>query len=174
MNLPAPLARNRLPQAVIDAAQKASHRFDQLPPRDRLALTLLSGFVALLLLIYAVILPALDFHDSARQNFQDQQALLSWLKEQQPAVPAVNTLSIPATTLASNPLTLVNTSAKDFAVKITRLQPENNGNLRVWMEDVKFEHTLGWLHHLQVQGLAVKEITVDQQKEGMVNVRVVF
>ena len=59
-------------------------------------------------------------------------------------------------------------------MKIIRLQPENNGSLRVWMEDVRFANTLRWLHHLPAQGLVVKEIYVEQQKEATVSVRVVF
>lgn len=164
--------RSGLQQRLAETWLKIRGRFNQLSPRDRLALTLLGGVVSLLLVIYGMILPAIHYHDNARQSFQDQQALFYWLKQQQPAVQA---LAVPSASPAvGNPLTLVNTSAKDHALKITRLQPENNGSLRVWMEDVSFENTLRWLDHLQSRGLVVREITVDQQQAGLVSVRVVF
>lgn len=170
------ISGNGLLRSLTETRRKAAQQFNLLPPRDRLALALLGGFVALLILVYGMILPAVDFHTHARQNFLDQQALLNWLKDQQPALQAARSSAGTAssTSPTGNPLTLVNSSAKDFAMKIIRLQPENNGSLRVWMEDVRFDNTLRWLHHLQAQGLVVKEIYVEQQKKETVSVRVVF
>lgn len=161
-------------KAWAETCQKALHRFHQLPPRDRLALVALSSFVALVIVIYGMILPAVNFHDKARQNFQNEQALLHWLQEQRPAIQALTSSMPNSSVFSGSPLTLVNTSAEDFQLNIKRLQPENNSNLRVWMENVSFDNTLQWLHYLQSQGLPVGEISIDQQSEGLVNVRALF
>ncbi|WP_439134705.1 type II secretion system protein GspM [Pseudomaricurvus sp.] len=161
-------------QALKARYQKALTAFYKLPERDRMALILLSSFLGLLIIVYGVILPAMDYHQQARQTFQDEQALLYWLKAQEPAIQAVRSTPQTGQSFSGNPLSLVNGSAKDFQLSIKRLQPENSGNLRVWMENVNFDNTLQWLHHLQAQGLKLSDISIDQQAKGRVNIRATF
>lgn len=161
-------------QALKARYEKAMTAFYKLPERDRLALTILSAFVGLLILVYGVILPAVDYHQQAREHFKDEQALLYWLKAQEPAIQRISTAPQASQTFSGNPLSLVNASAKDFNLSIKRLQPENSGSLRVWMENVNFDNTLQWLHHLQSQGLSLSDISIDQQAKGRVNIRATF
>lgn len=154
--------------------QKALTAFYKLPERDRMALVILSSFLGLMIILYGVIMPSVNYHQQARQNFQNEHELLYWLKAQESAIQAIQTNPKSGKSFSGNPLSLVNSSAKDFQLSIKRLQPENSGNLRVWMENVNFDNTLQWLHHLQAQGLHLSEISIDQQDKGTVNVRATF
>ena len=161
-------------QALKARYEKAMTAFYKLPERDRLALTILSAFVGLLILVYGAILPAMNYHQQAREHFKDEQALLYWLKAQEPAIQRISAAPRASQTFSGNPLSLVNASTKDFNLSIKRLQPENSGSLRVWMENVNFDNTLQWLHYLQSKGLSLREISIDQQAKGKVNVRATF
>lgn len=157
---------------------KALNAYHALGERDRMALILLSIFFGVLILLYGMLLPAMDYRHQGRDAYDREQELLTWLQAQQPAVERLRTQPKAAqqasSTANSSPLTLVNTSAKEFQLTIKRLQPENNGSLRVWMENVSFDNSLKWLHHLQNNGLAVSDISIDEQSTGLVNLRATF
>jgi general secretion pathway protein M len=151
----------------------ATARYQSLPSRDRMALLILSVFLAILVVVYGLISPAMEFRDNAKSAYQQERDLLGWLQAQEAAVKALK--QRPQTTKSSgSPLTLVNSSAKRFKLTIKRLQPENNGDLRVWMEGVSFDDALKWLHHLNTQGLKIVDISIDQQSPGRVNLRSTF
>lgn len=149
---------------------------DNLQPRDRQALTALGLFAALLLFWYGLWQPALGYHQRALQALQQERDLNAWLEAQRGAVanlPPPN--EAPASRAgAGNSLTTINSSARQFQLTIKRVQPESNGDLRVWMEEANFEAALKWLHHLQQLGIAVGEIHLDQRGVGKVNLRATF
>lgn len=153
-------------------------QLDNLSDRDRLALIVLSVFVAVLVLVYAVWLPIQHYHQQAQNNYQQQQELLSWLQAQRGAVTSLptdqkkNGQTTSAQLNTSSPLTIVNSSAKALQLSIKRVEPENNGDLRLWLENINFDTALQWLQQLQQQGLAIREINVDKQGRGTVNMRV--
>ncbi|GAB3096054.1 type II secretion system protein M [Aestuariicella hydrocarbonica] len=153
-------------------------RFHKLSHRDQIALKLLGAFGGLLFLVYGILLPAFDYHQNSQYVFTEQQQLFSWMKAKQPAVEQLQqTPQSPGTTQKpsrkedENPISLINNSAKDFQLSIQRLQPEANGNQRIWMEKVSFKNTIEWLNHLQVNGLELVDVSLDQQQPGIVNVR---
>ncbi len=153
-------------------------KFHKLSERDQQALIFLGSFTLCLVLIYSVIIPAVDYRSNARESFIHAQQLLNWMKAQQPAVLALKnaqgTNKGTPKEITDNPITLINTSAKNFNLSIKRLQPESNGNIRIWMEQVSFNNTIRWLDFIQQQGLKVDDISLDQQSPGIVNIRATF
>jgi len=143
-----------------------------MPERDRTALLGLSLFLGVLLLIYGVFVPVIDFQSQARERFAHQQELYSWLEGQRNLVADSPTmLPTKPTPKAESPLTLVNSSAKRFELTLKRVQPESNGSLRVWIENASFVDAIKWVEELGEQGLNIKELNIDKQKPGIVNLR---
>ena len=143
-----------------------------MPQRDRTALLGLSLFLGVLLLIYGVFVPVIDFKTQARERFAHQQELYVWLDSQRNLV-AASSIIAPnkPTPKAESPLTLVNSSAKKFELTLKRVQPESNGSLRVWIENANFDDAIKWVEELGEQGLNIKELNIDKQKPGVVNLR---
>ncbi len=143
-----------------------------MPQRDRTALLGLSLFLGVLLLIYGVFVPITDFKTQARERFAHEQELYAWLSSQRNLVAASSTmLPNKPTPKAESPLTLVNSSAKQFELTLKRVQPESNGSLRVWIENASFDDSIKWVEELGQQGLNIKELNVDKQASGVVNLR---
>ncbi len=144
-----------------------------LPQRDRTALAGLALFAAGLLLVFGVWLPITHFHQQARAEFDSQHSLYQWLQSQEAILrplQASRAANKPATS-NSPPLTIVNTSARELSLTIKRLQPEANGDLRLWLENVTFDAGLHWLHQLESQGLTIKDLQADRQQTGVVNLQ---
>ena len=154
---------------------RAENYYLSLPNRDRLALIVLALFL-LGVMIYALLLaPAYQYHAQARNAFEQQRELHQWLQAQKSAVenlPGVANGGAPQAGASS--LTLVNSSAVQFKLTIKRVQPESNGDLRVWMEEVDFDGALKWLHHLQSSGMTIGELNLDKSSPGKVNLRATF
>ena len=152
---------------------KAKLAYGQMAPRDQLALKALSGFVGIIVLVYGLILPCYKFHSEAQAHYAAERELHQWMQQQRGparrALQAKNTHKPKAS--KGSALSKVNTSAKSHRLTIKRLQPEKNGDLRLWLEDAEFNQSLKWLNSLERQGLTVKEIVLDQQKPGRVNIR---
>lgn len=144
----------------------------QMPQRDKMALSILSLFLAALTLIYAAFIPAASFQAQARENYTDEQALYSWLEAQRSVIAGLSTDHIRQQSGKSeSPLTIVNRSAKEFQLTLKRVQPESNGLLRVWVEGANFDNTLKWVDKLNQQALMITELNVDRVAAGVVNLR---
>ena len=165
-------AKAALNKHIHDLQQK----YNRLSHRDQLALTLLSIFFSILILIYGIWLPTLNHHKDARNHWQQQQQLLSWLQAQENVIPKASTTR--AQSNSQQPLlTRVTNSAKKKNLTLKRVQPEEDNKLRVWMENVNFNQTIVWLEQLnQNLGLSIADIAIDgqQQQNGIVNVRILI
>lgn len=144
----------------------------QMPQRDKVALLVLSIFLAALILVYGVFLPSINFQAQARENYTEEQALYSWLNSQRSVISGLSTdLGRQRPKESGSPLTIVNRSAKEFQLTLKRVQPESSGLLRVWVEDASFDNTLKWVDKLNQQGLMITELNVDRVTTGVVNLR---
>lgn len=148
--------------------------YQNLGQRDRLAVNTLAIFSVSLFIIYGLIMPAINFHSEARNLFKQEQEMVQWLKSLAPAIEQLDTEIKATPSSQGNTLSAVNNSAKQFKLTIKRVQPENSGDLRVWMEDINFNNALKWLHHLSQTGITTKDITLERTSEGSVNLRATF
>lgn len=75
-------------------------------------------------------------------------------------------------------MTLIDTSARSagMAEALERVQPENNGKVRVWFDNASFDAMLGWLDSLIGRyGVVVDSLVVERgEGEGRVDVRAVL
>ena len=154
--------------------ERAISYYRSLSDRDRSALLMLVLFMLLLVGYYGLYAPARDYHQHAREAYQLEHELNQWLQAQATAVRAMPIKAPVNAPENGSSLTLVNNSARQFQLNIKRVQPESNGDLRLWMEDVSFDNTLKWLHYLQSTGMRIRELNLDQSNPGKVNLRATF
>ncbi len=100
--------------------------WDGLVPRERALLGVLGALVALLLLVFALILPVLDARDAAAdalRSAKTEQALLA--------------RAAPASSAARQPFTrsALLQAARDQGIQISRIQPGEEGEFSVWIDD---------------------------------------
>ena len=153
--------------------QRLTATLQTLSPRDRLALGCLALFGVGLVFIYGLWMPLQTFHQQARAEFSNQRALYDWLQSQEQAVvqaQATQSRSAP-NRVDGSPLNTVNSSAKELSLNIKRVQPEKNGDLRLWLENIPFDTSLRWLYQLEEQGLTIKELQADKVQPGVINLQ---
>jgi general secretion pathway protein M len=157
-------ALENLRQSWQESMAPLQQRWSQLQPREQRALTVAGAVLALLLLVYGLWLPSRLAAQKAEAGFAGNRALLLQLQQQGPA---------PGSTAASGDSLL--RTASDAAARInlalTRIEPEGDGRVRVWMEKADFNTVASWLASLSAQGVRIDEAQVEKQSDGGVSAR---
>lgn len=147
--------------------------FRSLSPRER-GLIVFGGIVVAASLIYVSVLePRYQRLQQLRSQVSAQQADLDWMRariEQHRAL-----LSARETPGAERPplLTVVEQTTTEAGLRagITRMQPAEQGQVRVWFDNVPFDRWLRWVDSLGALRIGVVAVTVDRADDGRVNVR---
>lgn len=140
-------------------------RFSALPPNDRLALIGLSLFLAALIVIYMLILPAQRFANAAADHYQQRAELLAWMQSNEQAARAI--ASEPNEKINASDgqsiLSLASQHAQANNISFKRFEPISNSGLRIWLDNIPFNNMLAWLTQLQNDyGIKVIEISIDR------------
>nr|WP_041595716.1 type II secretion system protein M [Halorhodospira halophila] len=146
-------------------------------PRERWLLGS-GGLLVLVVVPYvAVWEPLTERRDQLQAQVAEQRQDLAWMRsaaEEIHAHDGDNGSAEPVTDERSL-LSLVDRAAREAGIddQLSRVQPDGDGTLRVWMDRVPFDELMNWLDGLQrAAGVEVDALTVERtQEDGLVNVR---
>lgn len=158
-------------QALAQLRQSPiAQRWQHLPGRERLALTLLAGFLALVLLYVMVWQPVVKRLERAREYYQSQQVLYTYMQENAPKARGLGTAKV---VLASEQLQgLVTSSAQQRGLSLERLDNDGSSGLLISLAKAPFESLLLWLGELQSQGVRLADVNLDRAETGKVDAKV--
>lgn len=145
-----------------------------LSPRDRRTL-LIGGVIAVMLLVFAVILP-LD-HSVSRLHDQiaQKQADLVWMRNAAPEIAAAGPVR---GNVGESLIVIIDQSARESGLgsSLSGSQPSGQGNLSVELEKAPFDALVGWLARLSQQnGVQIESATIDSAGQpGTVNASLVL
>jgi len=172
-----------LETAVQPYLDRMNDAFEKLGKRDQLMVIIL-GFIFSVFVLYSIVwAPISTSVENAKKSYQEEYALLSWMKAQEANVlegrknPG-NKRSVGNESL----LALVNNKAQHFSLPLKRYEPDGDNKLRVWLESVPFDTVMLWMNTLSVnKGLSISSVSIDaeqgrggESKKGVVSVKVVF
>jgi len=150
-------------------------RFAALPPKDRLALTLLGVFLSLLIVIYLLVLPANRFAADAAEHHQHRAELLAWMQANEGAARMLSgqNSAQPRPSQGQSILSLASQSAQTHNISFKRFEPFGEDGLRIWLDNIAFNDMLMWLTQVQDQyGVEVHQASIDRGKSnGMITAK---
>ncbi|HEV7633667.1 MAG TPA: type II secretion system protein M [Steroidobacteraceae bacterium] len=151
-------------------------RYDQMTPREQ-RLVLAGGVVAVVLLLFAVILPLHRSAATLDSRIERKKADLAWMQGIAPALAAAGPApSVPGS--QESLLVVIDRSAREsgLAQALTGSQPSGDGALRVQLEKAEFNNLVAWLARLATQnGVQVETASIDATGEpGQVNAGIVL
>ena len=155
--------------------QKFKPWYDSLGSRDQRFLKIGAAVLCVVVLIFGLLFPAIDYRASAEQHYQESLDTLSWMQANRGAVQrtaVANSLRDPGQSL----LGIANQTAKGYNISFKRYQPVDDNGLNLWMDNVSFNNVVLWLERLDKRyGIVVKEVAVDRQEQkGVVNIRLML
>lgn len=138
------------------AVSKLITRYDQLPARDRQALSVL-GVALILVLIYVLIWqPVTSFHDRAVSSRENAAELLAWMLANESTIKRLATANgaTASATASDKPedgralMALVTRTAAEAGLSLQRFEPSGEDAIRVWLENAAYADVAAWLERL--------------------------
>lgn len=147
-----------------------AQRWQALPPRDRLALLALGGFLLLMLFYLLLWQPAQRSAQAARAAFEEQRGLYAYLQSRAPELRGRD--AQPRASLDPARLQgLVTATAAEQGLVIERLDAEGYGAVQVSLQPAAFAQLLRWIEVLEGRGVRVEEAGLDRREESLVAAR---
>jgi len=142
--------------------------------------TLAVGAIALVpLLLYALVWdPYTSSVERLRETVSEQRELLTWMEQAAGEVKQVRGSAGPAGSMAGRSLLAVtDSSAREAGLgeAVTRVEPDGESAVRVWLEQAAFDDMIHWLDGLQQNyAVVVDGAVVERAGTGRVDARVVL
>lgn len=140
-------------------------RWVQLAPRERLSVTVLGVCVLLTILVFGIWMPSHRAAEKARMAHDSNRELLLWMKAN-----ADRARSVPSAS-GESVLGEVNGAAGTVGLALSRIEPEGDQAVRVWVERGDFNTVAKWLAQLSASGIVATEAQVEKQVTGGVSGR---
>lgn len=147
-------------------------KYQGLGTRDQFALRCLLVFAGLLIVVKALMLPALEFSEKTERQLAKNKADLAWMKSVGGSINS-NKSKRP---MGESLLGLASSSAKQFYINFNRYESLDDYSLRVNIESTSFKNLILWLEFLDKNyGVSVDQIAISQAvDESLVDVRIVI
>ncbi len=132
------------------------------------------GLLAILLMFYMLLWEPtqLRLNDLRERQLPQSEQTLAWVK--QALANAQNNSSVEVEKIIEGPLlTVIEQTAEKAKVRsaIQRMQPNQNQQVKIWMNEVEFDSWLRWVALLQQQNVEIDRASVATNTPGLVNVR---
>lgn len=142
---------------------------------DQRILKALAALCAILFFYIGVWQPLSDFADEQHRRAAQSQSLADWIAANRPALVRSGSQNTDSTGLpvrgGAPTIAQITSSAAQFGITLTRLQPESDGSVSVAVEQQPFNALVQWLAGIENdQGYAIDRASIDRgSAEGLVN-----
>lgn len=151
---------NTLRQSWLEAIAPLRQRWLMLTPRDQQFLRVLGVVTLLVILVYGIWLPSQRAAQKAELQYEQNRELVAMLQ-------AANGQTASAGQMASGSLlVLASDAAAANALVFSRIEPEGDAQVRVWVERADFNAVAVWLSKLSSQGVKLQEAQAERQGDG--------
>lgn len=151
--------------------QALSHWFSQLAPREQ-ALLKVGSVILIIAGFYGLVWAPMNASiERETKLLAQQQALSTWVVQQQAKVLQFRRQGPGKATLKGSLVQAVNQTARASNITLTRMQP-NNDEVQVWIDEVGFNPLMKWLGSLDTTGVRVLQVDITEAgAPGNVKVR---
>ncbi len=156
-------------------------RWQQLAPREKQLLILMSVVVLITLFYFALWKPLKTGIEDGELRIKAQTRALMEIRKQAAEVRQLRSSGAASDTTvkdSSSLLGLIERSAKQKKIKggLQKVQPEGEREVRVWMENVSFDQLISWLDLLTNRyGIQISEISLEHgNTPGIVSGRILL
>ena len=161
----------RLMEAFRDTG--IEQRYLAMERRERLLLHIACSVGLAAILYVGAFSPAYDFRETALARYAQQQDRLDWMRAHEAEARKRNSEDPGSASPNRSLLTLIDSTARDANVRLTRYRPESDGSVNVVIQQQPFNDVLRWTALLVAEDLRILQAAIDaEDTEGIVNARV--
>ncbi len=155
--------------------QELKQRFTALNLRERILVGIAAAVLALSLIFLVVVEPLQNSVKRLRSDVAEMQGIVAELADARSLVLSSRSGIGVIQGQGRSLLSIVDQSGKEsgLASAITRMQPEGDATVRVWLEQADFAALVRWLDKLESNyGVSVTEAAIDRESQpGLVRAR---
>lgn len=152
-----------LQQSGQDLLAPLRLRWLALEPREQRVVGIGGAFLLLLFLVFGLWLPSHRAAANAEKQYDRNRTLLLELQSR--------TAPSSGATAGGSLLGLASASAGSSNLVLSRIEPESDARVRVWLEKADFNRVAAWLAALSQQGVRLEEAQIERLAEGGVSAR---
>jgi len=134
--------------------------YQQQTIRDQKVLKIGVAVVFFGLFYFILIKPLQHQRSQMAQRIIKAESDLNWMKNKSSLFSGTNSQSPQSSKIAAN--IIVTRAAKKYSLKLTRIQPKNNQQYGLWLEQVSFDNLLLWIQDIQMQGVQVTSMDINK------------
>lgn len=149
-----------LQQSWQEAVAPLRQRWLMLSSRDQQLLRVLGVLIAIVVLVYGIWLPSHRAAQQARILYEQNRELIMLIQSN--AGHARTQVAAAGGSL----LAVASDAAGSGGLALSRIEPEGDAQVRVWVERADFNTVAAWLAKLSAQGISVQEAQAEKQGDG--------
>ncbi len=162
--------------ALLEPLQR---QWNALRPRERILVAAAAVLVFLTLFYLVLWEPLHQDHQRLQRQVEEQQALRQWIQARAAEVRALRggSTAPAAKKRGDSLLGVIDRTARgaDLKGKVSRIEPDGDRRVRVWLDGVEFDALARWLDRLRKEyGLQVASAVIDREGPGRVSARLVI
>lgn len=150
-----------LRQSWQEALAPLRQRWLMLTPRDQQFLRVLGISIVLVILVYGIWMPSHKAALKAQAQYEQNRELLAQLRSH--GGQAGNNAGAAT---GGSLLVLASDAAASSALVFSRIEPEGDAQVRVWVDRADFNAVAEWLGKLSTQGVKLQEAQAEKQGDG--------
>lgn len=143
--------------------------------REQLMLGI-GSLLALLIVMYSFIYSPWQARlTQLRDQVPQKRSDLHWMQTQAEQVkPLLG--NVEKTNNETTLLTTLENTAQEIAIRasIKRMQPGEDGEVKVWLSDAQFDLWLAWVDVLRQQGVQVSTVNINRSQQDTVSIRATY
>lgn len=151
-------------------------RWQQMAPRERVLVSAAGAVVAVMLAFLLIWRPLFASTGKLRKEVAEQRELVQWLNAIEPEVQLLRGARSMRPAAGGSLLALVDQTSKANGLGqfVSRIQPEGDKEVRVWLEQAPYDEIMRWLIALELDaGVRIVEFNVSRgPAPGLVAVRI--
>lgn len=154
-------AFDNIRQSWRESTAPLRQRWLMLAPREQGALRILAIFTALLIVVYGLWLPSRHAAERYRLQYEKHRELLVLMQSSSNQIRSSSTSASGGSVLG-----VVSGAAAAGGLTLSRIEPEGDSQVRVWLEKADFNRIAAWLSALSAQGVTLKEVQAEKQTDN--------
>ncbi len=134
--------------------------YESQPEREQKLIQILAPVIAVLILIFAVILPLENLVNKKQNEVERTREAVILLLQQQPQGQTSNKKQVTSLT------NIVTNTSRQMGFKLDRFEEKKDGEINLWFDRIGFDKMVAWLARLENEyGITASYVSVSQTSD---------
>lgn len=137
--------------ALQEQLQILRKKFDEMPERDQRALKILTAALVPTLLYFMAVYPLQQARNKLREDISRDEKQLTYVQQSAQTINSLRGSGIGEDRKGRSLAQVATDSAQERGLTVSRMQPKNEHELQLWLDDVPYDAVLNYLYDMDTR-----------------------